>query len=592
MRARDHLLSLQHPDGWWKGELETNVTMDAEDLLLREFLGIRDAERDRALRRAGSAPSSATTARGRNFYGGPGDLSTTIEAYVALRLAGDEPDAAHMRTAAAFVRAPAAGSSRRACSPTSGWRCSARGRGSRCRRCPPELMLLPSWVPLNVYDFACWARQTVVALTVVLSLPAASGRCRSRSTSCTAPEPWSPPARQLDRPAGRCVALDRVLHALPAPARRRRLRELALARAERWIVDRQEADGSWGGIQPPWVYSLIALHLRGYPLDHPVIARGLDGLERSRSRTTGRPAARGLPVAGLGHRAGGRRARRRRRPRRRPGARARGATGCSTSRSSRAATGRSGGRGSQPGGWAFEFANANYPDIDDTAEVVLALLASRAPATPSGPTRAIERGARWARGDAELRRRLGRVRRRQLPRDRPRPAVLRLRRGDRPAERRRHRPRDRDAGRARARRRPARRAGVEWLLADQEADGSWFGRWGVNHVYGTGRRRAGAGRRRRRRRRRAAIRRAVQLARGITRTPTAGGARTAAPTTTRPGSGAGESTASQTAWALLALDAAGERSRRGRARRRLAGRDAAAGRHLGRAAVHRHRLPV
>ena len=85
-----YLLSLQHPDGWWKGELETNVTMDAEDLLLREFLGIREPARPSA-RPRGSARSSATTARGATFHGGPGDLSTTIEAYVALRLAGDDP---------------------------------------------------------------------------------------------------------------------------------------------------------------------------------------------------------------------------------------------------------------------------------------------------------------------------------------------------------------------------------------------------------------------------------------------------------------------------------------------------------------------
>ncbi len=53
-----------------------------------------------------------------------------------------------------------------------------------------------------------------------------------------------------------------------------------MERAEHWIVRRQEADGSWGGIQPPWVYSLIALHLGGYPLDHPVMRRGLEGIER------------------------------------------------------------------------------------------------------------------------------------------------------------------------------------------------------------------------------------------------------------------------------------------------------------------------
>ena len=100
--ARDHLLSLQSPEGWWKGELETNVTMDAEDLLLREFLGIRTAEETagaakwiRSQQRADGAWS--------NFHDGPPDLSTTVEAYVALRLAGDRPDAPHMRRAAGFV---------------------------------------------------------------------------------------------------------------------------------------------------------------------------------------------------------------------------------------------------------------------------------------------------------------------------------------------------------------------------------------------------------------------------------------------------------------------------------------------------------
>src|SRR5437660_4171938 len=87
-RARDHLLALQHDEGWWKGELETNVTMDAEDLLLREFLGIRDPQ---TTERSARWIRSAQRADGSwsNFWDGPGDLSTTIEAYVALRLAGD-----------------------------------------------------------------------------------------------------------------------------------------------------------------------------------------------------------------------------------------------------------------------------------------------------------------------------------------------------------------------------------------------------------------------------------------------------------------------------------------------------------------------
>src|SRR5580658_7288126 len=101
--ARDHLLSLQDAEGWWKGELQTNVTMDAEDLLLRQFLGVR-TERDtqataRWIRSQQRADGTWST-----FFDGPGDLSTTLEAYVALRLAGDHAADDHMATAAAFVR--------------------------------------------------------------------------------------------------------------------------------------------------------------------------------------------------------------------------------------------------------------------------------------------------------------------------------------------------------------------------------------------------------------------------------------------------------------------------------------------------------
>src|SRR6204780_4909352 len=101
--ACEHLLSLQSEAGWWQGELQTNVTMDAEDMLLREFLGIRRAdetERSAAWIRSQQRADGTWT----NFHDGPGELSTTIEAYWALRLAGDPPDAPHMLAAAEFVR--------------------------------------------------------------------------------------------------------------------------------------------------------------------------------------------------------------------------------------------------------------------------------------------------------------------------------------------------------------------------------------------------------------------------------------------------------------------------------------------------------
>src|SRR4029077_17140583 len=101
-RARDHLLGLQDPRGWWIGELETNVTMDAEDLLLRHFLGILTETdlKETAVWIRSQQREDGTWA---NFYGGPGELSTTVEAYTALRLAGDPVDAEHMKTAASWI---------------------------------------------------------------------------------------------------------------------------------------------------------------------------------------------------------------------------------------------------------------------------------------------------------------------------------------------------------------------------------------------------------------------------------------------------------------------------------------------------------
>src|SRR6185437_3960663 len=163
--AREHLLSLQDESGWWRGELQTNVTMDAEDLLLREFLGIRTAEETV---RSAAWIRSQQRADGTwaNFFEGPGDLSTTIEAYWALRLAGDEAGEEHMRIAAEFIREQ--GGIEHARVFTHLW-LALFGMWSwdRVPALPAEIVMLPSWFPMTVYDFACWARQTIVALSVV-----------------------------------------------------------------------------------------------------------------------------------------------------------------------------------------------------------------------------------------------------------------------------------------------------------------------------------------------------------------------------------------------------------------------------------------
>jgi squalene-hopene/tetraprenyl-beta-curcumene cyclase len=545
-RARDHLLALQHPGGWWKAELATNVTMDAEDLLLREFLGIRDAGlTERAARwiRSQQREDGSWGA----FHGAPGDVSTTIEAYVALRLAGDAPEAPHMRTAAAFARA--AGGLERARVFTHIWLALfGAWPWADVPAVPAEMVLLPSWVPLNPYDFACWARQTIVALAVVghhrpqRPLPFSIDELRTGRPPKRERLPWRGAALTL---------LDRVLHAYERRPLRP-LRALALDRAERWIVDRQEADGSWGGIQPPWVYSLIALHLQGYALDHPVMRRGLEGLETfviedesgRRLEACQSPvwdtalALVALADSGV------------------PGgdpAMVRGADWLLEQEMQGRGDWAVRRPGLAPGGWAFEFANVNYPDIDDTAEVVLALRTVDHP-EPERMRAAIDRGIAWVEGmrsadggwgafDADNCRALVR----DLPfcdfgevidppsADVTAHVVEMLAAEGRPA-----------------------RSGVDWLLANQEADGSWFGRWGVNHVYGTG----------------AAVpalvaagvdpaaepvRRAVRWLEGR-QNPDGGWGEDCRSYVDPEWIGRGASTASQTAWALLALHAAGEDS--------------------------------
>jgi squalene-hopene/tetraprenyl-beta-curcumene cyclase len=377
--AVQHLLGLQHEQGWWQGELETNVTMDAEDLLLREFLGVRTPEQTAAAARwiRSCQRADGTWA---NFRGGEANLSTTVEAYVALRLAGDAPDAAHMLIAADWIRAQGGIPATRVF--TRIW-LALFGAWSwdDLPVMPPEMIYLPAWFPLNVYDWGCWARQTIVPLTIVGSLrpvrPLPFGlnelsglASTAASAGAAARDPWGVVFNGLDR----------ALHAYErrgagaAPARA--IRRAAMRRCAEWIIARQEKDGCWGGIQPPWVYSLMALHLLGYGLDHPVIKRGLDGLDRftiwedSPEGPVRRLEACQSPVwdtvlalVGLGdagvapeH------------PQLQSAARwildeeILGPGDWQVKRPDLA-----------PGGWAFEFDNDGYPDVDDTAEVVLAL---------------------------------------------------------------------------------------------------------------------------------------------------------------------------------------------------------------------------
>jgi squalene-hopene/tetraprenyl-beta-curcumene cyclase len=546
-RATGYLLGLQDERGWWQGELETNVTMDAEDLLLREFLGIADAETTAA---AGRWIRSQQRADGTwaNFYEGTADISTTVEAYVALRLAGDQPDAPHMRRAADWIRGQGGVEATRVF--TRIWLAlSGQWSWDELPVIPPELIYLPSWFPLNIYDWGCWARQTIVALAIVQSFRPSRPLPFGIDELKTGVTPVQPPA---DAWARVFSGIDKALH-LYRPVKS--VRGAALRRCAEWIIARQEEDGCWGGIQPPWVYSLMALNLLGYDLEHPVMAKGIAGLERftitedGPEGTVRRLEACQSPVwdtvltmialADAGVPAG------------HPALvkagnwvldeEIRGPGDWQVRRPDVA-----------PGGWAFEFDNDNYPDTDDTAEVLLALRRVNV-----SSDEAAQRGLRWLAGMQSKDGGWG-----AFDADNTRALVNKLPFCDFGAV---IDPPSADVtahiveafaleGHATS---LACKRGVVWLLKNQEPDGSWFGRWGANYVYGTG-----------------AVVPAL-IAAGVQPTkpcirnavawleahqnPDGGWGEDLRSYDDQKLGGRGPSTASQTAWALLALLAAGER---------------------------------
>ena len=502
------------------------------------------------------------------FHGGPGDLSTTVEAYAALRLAGDPADAGHM-VRGRRVR-PRRGRHRGepGVHPHLAGAVRRTGRGTTCRCCRRSMILLPPWFPLNVYDWACWARQTDRAADHRRARCGPGARCRSGSPSCAPGGARRPRRRSAGRRrsaawTGCCTATSGVRSVRCGGAR------CAAPSAGSSPARRPTARGA--GSSRPGSTRSSRCTCSGYGLDHPGASHAaLAGLGRLHDRRRARAAAleacqspvwdTALAMIALLD-AGCRADHPALTPRRRL------AAGRGDHRP--AATGRCAGRGSPPAAGPFEFANDNYPDVDDTAEVVLAL--RRVAPTPTRGA-ADRRGVEWMLGmpcrdggcgafDADNTRTLAR----KLPFC-DFGAVID------PPTRRRHRARAGDARRRGPGRRGPPRRGAR--VAAARAGGR---RLVVRPL----------GRQPRLRHRRAssrpssppasdpahpAIRAAVRwLERAPERRRRLGRGPALLP---RPGAGSGAASprASQTAWALLALLAGRRARRRGRARRRLAGR--------------------
>ena len=483
-RAVDWLLKRQSPEGWWWAELESNATITAEHLFLTHILGIGSQELwdeiARQLLEWQNEDGSWSL-----WYGGPGELSTTVEAYVALKMAGVDPDSPEMRRAREWILRR--GGIERARNFTKIWLALlGEWPWEGLPVIPPEVVLLPRWFPINIYKFASWARGTMVPLTIVYAYRPTFPIPKHARIDELFPRGRENADLSLPRKRsawGRFFTFaDKVLR-VHEHSRWKPLRKRAIKAAEEWIIARQEADGCWGGIQPAWVYSLIALYVLGHDPEGPILKKGIEGLRRYSIEEEGKfrfqscispvwdtaLAMIGLQDAGL--------------PRDHPALVKAGKwllneqifVGGDWQVKCKA----------RPGGWAFEFDNDVYPDTDDTAVVLMAILGTDLP--KRAKDFALSRGLEWLLGMQSRNGGWGAFDRdntaaflREIPFadfgemiDPPSVDVTAHvveflgKMGYRPG----YKPLDR---------------ALSYIFREQEPDGPWYGRWGVNYIYGTG----------------------------------------------------------------------------------------------------------
>jgi len=488
-RARQHLLARQQGGGYWQGELEADASVTAGYIHLMTFMtGAVDPARKRkiiAYVRSRQNPDGSWSV----YAGGPGDLNVSIQIYLDLKLAGAAASEDWMLRTQEFIRAQ--GGVMKSSVFTKVWLALfGQFDWDGVPSIPPEIIFFPNWFYFNIYEFASWSRATIMALAIVTTL----------RPVCAIPAEAGVSELYLEAPTARDLAVgqrrgglnwhnfflaaDRLFKAWERRPRQPGRAE-ALRRVEQWIVQHQESDGSWGGIMLPWIYSLYALKSLGYSLDHPAITQGLGGLEDfiiEDERTLRlEPAVSpvwdtawsvlALREAGL--------------PARHP-ALQRAARWLLSKEIRHAGDWKVKNPHTEPGGWAFEFHNDWYPDLDDSAVVPRALQAvNLPPEQQSARAQAVERALNWVTamqskdgGWAAF----DRDNNRQFlayapfvdfmsPLD-PTCADVTAHVLEFLAEVEPHG--------------ESLPLAVAYLRQKQEQVGAWYGRWGVNYIYGTG----------------------------------------------------------------------------------------------------------
>jgi squalene-hopene/tetraprenyl-beta-curcumene cyclase len=553
--SQQYLLSLQNPAGYWWAELESNVTITAEVVLLHKIWGTDQA---RPLHKVETYLRSQQRQHGgwELFYGDGGELSTSVEAYMALKLLGVSAIDPAMLQARNFIIQRGGISKTRiftkfhlALLGCYDW----RGLPS----IPPWVMLLPSEFPFNIYEMSSWARSSTVPLLIVFDQKPVF----PIEPAITLQELYVEGADQVKYELPRSgdwadlfVTLDQgfklaeSLNLVP-------FREEGIKAAEKWILERQEATGDWGGIIPAMLNSMLALRCLGYDSHDPIVERGLQAIDHFAIETEDsyriQPCIspvwdtawviRALVDSGFA-----------------PDHPAVVQAGEWLLQKQILDYGDWNVKNHQgkPGAWACEFDNRFYPDVDDSAVVVMALHQAKLP-NEKLKQAAIARGLNWI---ASMQCKPGGWAAFDLDNDQD--WLNSVPYGDLKAMI--------DPNTADVTARVLEMLGachltidtqnleraLVYLLEEQETEGCWFGRWGVNYVYGT-----------------SGVLSALALIapqkyrlsieRGAAwlvgcQNPDGGWGETCRSYNDPSLKGQGNSTASQTAWAVIGLIAAGE----------------------------------
>ncbi|HEY0419516.1 MAG TPA: squalene--hopene cyclase [Acetobacteraceae bacterium] len=482
-RASAALLNRQKPDGHWVFELEADATIPAEFVLLLHFLDRPDPELER---RIGNYLRSIQGAHGGwpLFHDGAFDISASVKAYFALKMIGDDPQAPHMHRARDAILA-AGGAERTNVFTRAQLALFGEVPWRAVPVMPVEIMLLPRWFPFHLDKVSYWSRTVIVPLLVLMARKPRARNPRGVHVAelfRTPPDQvrdwirgpfrsaWGHVFKRLD------TALRSVEPLFPGSLRRR-----ATERAVAFVTERLNGEDGLGGIYPAMANAAMMFDTLGYPPDHPHAAIVWQSVHKllvvEADRAYCQPCLSPVWDTSLaGHAI----------------AEADSPAAPAVEAANRWLRGKqildvvgdwkAARPDAQPGGWAFQYENAHYPDVDDTAVVGMLLHRQGEPSHAPAIARARDwilgmqgRDGGWGAFDA----------------DNNHDYLNHIPFADHGALL------DPSTADVTARcvsflaqiglsaHEPAMARAIEWLRRDQQDDGSWFGRWGTNYIYGT-----------------------------------------------------------------------------------------------------------